>query len=351
MASKKISIIGGSFVLVAAVVACVVVLVANNKSSNNHHAPGAPAQSGAIDASTSIMAISSICQPVSYKDTCEEVLSKTVGNQSDIKSIVQTSIQATIDNFEDALNHTAVIEEATNDPETLIPVQTCMEIFDYAMDDLEDAISHLVNYELGDLKKSVLDLKNWLSSARTYEETCLDEFNNKSSDAAVNMKKALNVTIELTENGLDIVHQVGKMVSEFKIHSLAGDSGGGNNNRRLMGMDEDGTPSWLSEERRRLLQMPAPFSLPPTVVVAQDGSGQFRTIKEGVAAMPRQNKDFVVLYIKAGVYREQVIIEKDLNMMIMVGDGPDKTRISANINVGSGKNGVGTYDSATVGMF
>ncbi|XP_020263918.1 probable pectinesterase/pectinesterase inhibitor 58 [Asparagus officinalis] len=79
------------------------------------------------------------------------------------------------------------------------------------------------------------------------------------------------------------------------------------------------------------------WTKPPFAVrVAQDGSEQFRTIMEGLGAMPRKNKEYVVMYIKEGVYNEHVEVDRTLNMLVLVGDGPTKTRITGNLNVQMG---------------
>lgn len=343
---KKISLIAGSFVLVAAVVACVVAVVVSTKSSSTTSS-SSPAQPNTASTSASVKAIKSICQPTGFRETCEEALTKAVGNNTDIKSLIKTSLEVTITHIRDAANRSSVLHAAAEDPTTYLPLQTCMTVFDYAVQDLKDAVDHVLNYQLNDLDRAVYDLKNWLSSASTYQETCVDEFNNQTSDAAVAMKAALNRSMELTANAISIVHQVGSMVSEFKLPSIGSD-GGGSNSRRLMSVDEEGYPSWLSAGRRRLLQLD-PLHMKPTVTVAQDGSGQFKSINEGLAALPRNNKDYVVLYVKEGVYKEQVSVDSDLNMLVLVGDGPTKTRVSGNLNVAKG-GGLGTWESATFGM-
>ena len=63
----------------------------------------------------------------------------------------------------------------------------------------------------------------------------------------------------------------------------------------------------------------------PSVVVAKDGSGDFKTIAEAIATIPSSNPTPYIIHIKEGTYKEKVLIKKGLDNVILVGDGRDKT--------------------------
>ena len=46
-----------------------------------------------------------------------------------------------------------------------------------------------------------------------------------------------------------------------------------------------------------------PSSTPNTIVVAKDGSGNFKTVQAAVNSIPKSNKKRVVIQIKAGIYK------------------------------------------------
>lgn len=104
-------------------------------------------------------------------------------------------------------------------------------------------------------------------------------------------------------------------------------------------------PSWLSQEDRSLLQTSSPT---PNVVVAKDGSGNFRTIQAGLdAAAQRNGSGRFVIYVKRGVYEEILrITGSNLNSIMLVGDGLQNTIVTGNRSVGGGST---TFESATVG--
>lgn len=51
-----------------------------------------------------------------------------------------------------------------------------------------------------------------------------------------------------------------------------------------------------------------PGVIPPDLVVAADGSGDFRTIQSALDSIPRENRERRVLFVKDGTYREKIRI-------------------------------------------
>lgn len=84
-------------------------------------------------------------------------------------------------------------------------------------------------------------------------------------------------------------------------------------------------------------------------VVAQDGSGNYKTINEAVAAIARSGRnrpERVVVHVKSGVYKERVEIRRDLKNIMFVGDGIDRTIVTGSRSVQDGST---TFNSATFG--
>lgn len=84
-------------------------------------------------------------------------------------------------------------------------------------------------------------------------------------------------------------------------------------------------------------------------VVAKDGSGNYKTISEAVAALARRGRsrpNRVVIYVKSGVYAEHVEIGRNMKNVMLVGDRIDKTIVTGNRNVPDGGS---TFGSATFG--
>ena len=73
----------------------------------------------------------------------------------------------------------------------------------------------------------------------------------------------------------------------------------------------------------------------PNAVVAQDGSGQFKTIMEALNTHPgKEIQGHFVIHVKAGIYQEEVRISKTQPCVYMYGDGPTTTIVTGNKNYG-----------------
>ena len=83
------------------------------------------------------------------------------------------------------------------------------------------------------------------------------------------------------------------------------------------------------------------------IMVAQDGTGDFRTVGEAVAAAPNNSEARFVIYIKAGGYLENVEVGPEKTNLMFVGDGMWKTVIKASRNVADNST---TFRSATLGQ-
>jgi pectinesterase len=82
------------------------------------------------------------------------------------------------------------------------------------------------------------------------------------------------------------------------------------------------------------------------VVVAADGSGNFSTINEAINFAPNNSYDRIIIYVKEGVYEENVEITSDKTNIVLLGDGSDVTLITGNRSVVDGWT---TFRSATLG--
>lgn len=173
------------------------------------------------------------------------------------------------------------------------------------------------------------DFQTWLSTALTNLDTC----------------RAGLLEMGLSEYLLPLItsNNVTKLISNtLAINHKAASFYGGSNNKQSY---KDGFPSWVKPGDRKLLQSTSSQASQADVVVAQDGSGNYKTIKEAVAAAAsRRGSGRFVIYVKSGTYKENVEIKAE-NVML-VGDGIGKTIVTGSKSVGGGST---TFNSATVG--
>ena len=79
------------------------------------------------------------------------------------------------------------------------------------------------------------------------------------------------------------------------------------------------------------------------LVVAQDGSGQFRTVQAAVDAVPNQSAQPVVIQLKKGVYHEKLVVPTLKTHIILRGEEAATTIITYSDHVGA--NGITTPTS------
>ena len=87
------------------------------------------------------------------------------------------------------------------------------------------------------------------------------------------------------------------------------------------------------------------------VTVSRDGTGNFSTINDAIAAAPNNSAPtdgYFLIYVTAGVYEEYVSVAKNKRYLMMVGDGINQTIITGNRSVVDGWT---TFNSATFGKY
>ncbi|KAK2431047.1 pectinesterase [Trifolium repens] len=72
--------------------------------------------------------------------------------------------------------------------------------------------------------------------------------------------------------------------------------------------------------------------MPPNVIVAKDGSGQYTTVTAGINSYPANHKGRYVIYVKAGIYSEYITVDDKKPNIILYGDGPTNTIITGSKN-------------------
>lgn len=65
-------------------------------------------------------------------------------------------------------------------------------------------------------------------------------------------------------------------------------------------------------------------------VVAVDGSGDYTSVQAAIDAMPENNLNQYLIYIKAGTYKEHVFIPLNKGHLSLIGEGSDRVIITDN---------------------
>ncbi|XP_022973799.1 pectinesterase-like [Cucurbita maxima] len=285
--------------------------------------------------------IKTLCEPTTYRETCEKVLVKSNVDSKDPRELVKAGFHFAIEQLKAAIANSPTLRQAATDPLAQNAVDACDELMDYAIDDLLTSFNKITDsFDVHRVNDYLENLRIWLSAALTYQQTCLDGFENVPGDTGEKMKNLLKTSKEMTANGLVMVGEVTSLVTTLwqKLGLLQT----GRQLRTEHSNEEKEEPSWVSD-RRGLLEATG-ANIKANVVVAKDGSGKYKTITEALKEVPLKSNTTFVIYVKEGVYEEQVMVDKKMTYVMVIGDGPTKTKITGSKNV---VDGTTTFKSAT----
>jgi pectinesterase len=293
---RRIAIISISSIILIAMVVAVTVGI-----SQSYH-PGSE-NVDQVKTQTSSKAVTALCQSTDHKQICEESLKPYAGNITDPKELIKIAFNVTMEHIREAARKSDTLRELEKDPRTSAALENCHEMMEYSINEIKASFNKMGTFEVSKIDDMLADLEVWLSAAITYQETCLDGFANTTGTAEGKMRDALNASSQLTSNALAMVTQLSDIFSSLHIPGLT--------SRRLLGSNE--FPGWIDQGRRRLLSS-NPSNLKPNVVIAKDGSGDYKTLSQAVHHIPKKSNKTFVIYVKEGVYSEQVIFNSSIPM-------------------------------------
>ncbi|CAL9229200.1 unnamed protein product [Arabidopsis halleri] len=326
---KRIAIIAiSSIVLVCIVVGAVVGTTARDNGKKS------PTESNGEPISVSVKAV---CDVTLHKDKCFETIgSAPNASQLNPEELFKYAVKITITELSKVLDGFSNGEHMDN--ATSAAMGACVELIGLAVDQLNETMTSMKDKTTSPLK-SVDDLRTWLSSVETYQETCMEALVEANKPGLTTFgENHLKNSTEMTSNALAIITWLGKIADTVKFRR-----------RRLMATGDAKVvvADLPMMEGRRLLES-GDLRKIASIVVAKDGSGKYRTIGEALAEVEEKNEKPTIIYVKKGVYLENVRVEKKKWNVVMVGDGQSKTIVSAGLNF---IDGTPTFETATFAVF
>ncbi|CAI8610920.1 unnamed protein product [Vicia faba] len=281
-----------------------------------------------------------VCSTADYKEKCEGPLNKAVEEDPKLqhpKDLLKVYIKIVQEEVNKAFNKTNSFKFNTEQEKGAF--EDCKQLIQDAREDLEASISQLGEIEFKKLSSKAPDLNSWLSAVISFQQTCVDGF--PEGKTKTDLQKLFDDSKEFVSNSLAIVAQVSTFLST--VQTLARGRLLLADNSPVASLDSEGLPSWIHPEERRVLKA-SDIRPKPNVTVAKDGSGDFKTISEALAAIPAIYPGRYVVYVKEGIYDETVTVTKLMQNVTMYGDGSQKSIITGNKNF---RDGVRTFLTAS----
>ncbi|KAK9136837.1 hypothetical protein Sjap_007431 [Stephania japonica] len=252
-------------------------------------------------------------------------------------SIIKAGLKSTMKEVQKTIDYINRFTALSINQREQIAIQDCMELLDYSVTELGWAVEDMERVQNGSSSTHHQgNLKAWLSAALGNQDTCIEGFEGTPGHVENNIKASLNQVTQLISNVLTMYTSL-HSVPERPFHRR-------NNNRRNRTRGGN-FPEWISKEDAELAMSAVDArGMHFDAVVALDGSGRFQSIVDAVNEAPNYSTRRYVIYVKRGVYKENVELKKKKMNIMLVGDGMGETIISSDRNF---MQGLTTFRTAT----
>ncbi|CAN6451265.1 unnamed protein product [Victoria cruziana] len=298
--------------------------------------------------------VRSSCAHTRYPDLCISSLTGYSGswNVSCQKDVIFASLNLTATSVGRSYLRVQKLTETKGLPNSYrIALHDCLDLMGETLEQLDCTSQRLRIYPSNkSIEEHACDLKILLSAAMTNQDACLDGLShlNRSghlhSSLQKSIKEGADHVYRMVSNSLAMVTNMTNSDLATEQQQLLG------RRRRLLASGspfrvEGGFPDWMPAGDRKLLQ---DGDIAADIVVAADGSGNVRTVAEAINRAPEGSVRRYVIRVKAGVYRENVVVPPRKTNIMLVGDGRGATVVTGSRSVSDGST---TFSSATFGVF
>ncbi|XP_052180340.1 probable pectinesterase/pectinesterase inhibitor 41 [Diospyros lotus] len=308
--------------------------------------------SGADTSPSDPVSTTTICKSTPYPSFCKSVLpNNSSGNVYDYGRF---SVRKSLSSAKKLLSliDKYLRKSSTLTPSAIAALQDCRFLAQLNIDFLLSS-GQTVNSTSSTLPDTKADdVQTMLSAILTNIQTCFDGIQVTAS--AWSVKNGLSAPIandtKLFSVSLALFTKGWVPKKKKKASKKPGKTQFALQNGKLpLKMSERQKAIYESVSNRKLLQesVSQQVLVSDIAVVSQDGSQNFTTINDAVAAAPNNTKaanGYFLIYVIAGVYEEYVSIPKNKKYLMMIGDGINQTVITGNHSYVDGWT---TFNSAT----
>ncbi|KAL6142572.1 hypothetical protein ACLB2K_060851 [Fragaria x ananassa] len=309
--------------------------------------PNPSIQSMLVQTCTQIINQSSCLTKV--QDELQSIMGPDQSHQnaaSSRSSILSAALRHTLNQAKSAVDMITKFNALSISYREQVAIEDCKELLDFSVSELAWSLGVMNKIRTGD--KNVHyegDLKAWLSAALSNQDTCLEGFEGTDRRLENFIRGSLKQVTQLIGNVLALYTQLHdlpfKPPRDQRMNTLT------IANKTLS--PDHNFPAWMSEGDQELVKS-SPHDqsgMHVDSVVAADGTGKYRSITEAVNEAPNYSSRRYIIYVKKGIYRENIDMKKKKTNIMFVGDGIGQTIVTGDRNFMQGWT---TFRTATVAV-
>ncbi|EEF49914.1 putative pectinesterase/pectinesterase inhibitor 22 [Ricinus communis] len=286
-----------------------------------------------LDTQTLIM---QACTGVGNQDSCLSNMLAELGKKGtrNATSVLSAAMQASLNEARLAIDTITKFNALSVSYREQLAIEDCKELLDFSVSELAWSLAEMEKIRAGDNNVAYEgNLKAWLSAALSNQDTCLEGFEGTDRHLENFVKGSLKQVTQLIGNVLALYTQLHSM--PFKP----------SRNGTITNTSPE-FPQWMTEGDQELLKF-GTLGVHVDAIVSLDGSGHYNTITQALNEAPNHSNRRYIIYVKQGIYRENIDMKKKKTNIMLVGDGIGKTVVTGNRNFMQGWT---TFRTATVAV-
>ncbi|GLT90201.1 hypothetical protein SLE2022_081470 [Rubroshorea leprosula] len=275
------------------------------------------------------------CEEVESRDSCLMNIRAEVQNSgpSTPESVLTAALKATLDEARLAVQSITKFNSFSVSYREQMAIEDCKELLDFSVSELAWSLSEMMRIRAGErYLRYQGNLEAWLSAALSNQDTCLEGFEGTDRRLESFIRGSLKQVTQLIANVFAMYTQLRSLPFKPPQNSAKNAS--------------SEFPEWITKGDEELLRS-SPVGMHVDAVVALDGSGHYQTITDAIYDAPSYSKRRYVIYVKKGVYGENIDMKRKKTNIMLIGDGMGETIVTGSRNFMQGWT---TFRTATVAV-
>ncbi|XP_059310742.1 putative pectinesterase/pectinesterase inhibitor 22 [Lycium ferocissimum] len=277
------------------------------------------------------------CNNIQNQALCLSHIQSNLDNPGhrDPNSILRAAVHNSLNQAKLAIQSITKFSTLSASSRDQMAIEDCQELLDFSVTELAWSLGEMRKIRAGSRNVHYEgNLKAWLSAALSNQDTCLEGFEGTDRHLENFIKGSLTQVTQLISNVLTLYVQLNSL--PFK-----------QPRNESIRHETPKYPEWMTNGDKEML-VSSPNGMHVDAVVALDGSGRYRSIAQAVNEAPSHSNRRYVIYVKRGIYHENIDLKKKKTNIMLVGDGIGATVITGNRNFMQGWT---TFRTATVGTY